>query len=147
MNPTTVPPVTDPELAELKEEAADPELSQDAIMLGGKPVKVMLLNLRAERKIVKLLAPYLGKLKDLEALDGAEGQVHLDVLGELIADLSDVLPECVAAAFERQDITIEHLDEHSNAEEILAAVKAQLAKNSLADVLGKLFKTAGRAEK
>lgn len=142
MDPNGIPPVTDPELAELKGEAQDPSLSQDVITLCGRQVQVRLLNWKAERKIIKALAPHVAKLQDIM---GANGSVDgLEMLGTVVSELADVVPECVAAAFHRDGITVAMLEDESNAKELITAIKAQIEKNGLADILGKLLPTVAR---
>jgi len=133
-------PISDEQVADLLDEALDPALSKDWVMFGegehAKRCQVRYLNLRAERRIAKALAPHLHLLNGIET-------GNLAGMGAIIEQLADVLPECVAAAFDRDGITVEWLDEHATSKQVLEAVRSQLGKMALADLLGKLFRTGG----
>lgn len=131
------------ELAELRS-AEDPDTvaidqkqnALDAAQKRFKRVQVRMLNLGAERRIVKLLAPHVGLLGQLE-------DNSLSSMGELLGALADVLPEAVAIAFQDQGITVEWLDSYSNSDQVIQAVRAHLGKINKIDLLGKLLPSGG----
>ncbi len=130
------PEMNDEQLQEAIDEAAIPELSKDEVTFGygenAKTVKVMYPNLKIEKQLIKWIAPYAYLLGELE-------KGGLETIGKILDQMADVLPKCVAIAFERQGITLEWLEENSDTTQILAAINAQMGKIRGADLLGKLL--------
>lgn len=144
------PAMTDEQLSNAKDEAMLPELTKDQAVFGydehRKVVQVRYLPLGPEKTIVKALVPHLSALQDILA-KGDElkaGIIDLDSLQPLVLALSDVLPECVAAAFEDQGITLEWLNQHSDLGQVFEAAMKQMAKIRSLDLLGKLLRSGGR---
>ena len=102
-----------------------------------KRVKVRVLNLKAEGRILALLKPHMHLLDKIEAMGLDGGSVGLKDFGEIAAELAEVLPGVIAAAWERDGVTVDWLEEFSDLEQLFKAAMEQLKKTRLMDLLGK----------
>lgn len=123
-----------------KKEAIQPELSPDWIILGDGPeakrLQIRLLPIAVEQEVVELIKPHLPLLDKLEGA-GVQG------VGDLLETAVHVLPDIVARIFARQSITKEWLLANASSRQLVDAVMAQMEKNGLADLLGKVFRPGG----
>lgn len=113
-------------------------------------------NLRASRRLAKILAPKLVLLKELaaRAADAASEDANamalgLDALadmGPIVEQLADEIPELLEALFESQGATADWLDRNVELPQVVDALKKQFAKLAEVDFLGKLLRNGGRSQ-
>lgn len=118
--------------------------------------QVRIPNLRASRRVAKVLAPKLILLKDLAAraavaAEGGQDAMALGLealadMGPIVEQLADELPEILEALFESQGATLDWLDRHVLLPQVVDALTKQFAKLGSVEVLGKLLRSGGPSQ-
>jgi len=142
--------VPDAQVDELVDEALDPTLSRDRVFFGDlegehKTFQVRIPNLRASRRVLKVIAPKLVLLQDLasKAADAANydaskvGFEAIANMGPIVEALADEIPDVLEALFEAQGGKAAWFDEHATLPQVVEAIRAQLAKLGVVEILGK----------
>lgn len=142
--------VPEAQLDELVDEALDPTLSRDRVLFGDldgehKVFQIRIPNLRASRRVLKVVAPKLAMLQDLasKAADAANydaskvGFEAIANMGPIIEALADEIPDVLEALFEAQGGKASWFDEHATLPQVIDAIRAQLTKLGVIEILGK----------
>lgn len=127
----------DQELQELKTETINPALSGDWVEFGDgdqlRRAQIRFLPIAIEQEVVKALGPHLHLLEDL----GDIGE-DMAAFARFAARAAEPLVHVVAAAFGQQGVTADWLMHHASGRQLVEALLAQMRKQGLQDLLGKL---------